>query len=101
MDPARNVVFVGPVEDCLRRTVVVRDWNPGAAPFPEGERPLRGRAKVRRNHAPQDAEAVARGADVVVTFREPVRAPAPGQALVLYDENGWVLGGGWIAEVAA
>ena len=63
---------------------------------------LRGFAKIRRGHAPQAAEAAFDGdADdgtrgVRVRFRSPVRAPAPGQALVLYDDEGFVLGGGWI-----
>ena len=33
----------------------------------------------------------------VVSFDEPVRAVAPGQAAVFYDGD-VVLGGGWIAE---
>jgi tRNA-specific 2-thiouridylase len=38
---------------------------------------------------------------VRIDFREPVRAPAPGQAAVLYDGEGWVLGGGWIESAEA
>ena len=58
---------------------------------------MRGRACVRRSHVPQPAAAVAGdGGSVVVRFDDPVIAPAPGQALVLYDDDGRVLGGGWI-----
>ena len=37
------------------------------------------------------------GTEVLVRFEEPVQAPAPGQACVLYDRGSTrVLGGGWI-----
>ena len=66
---------------------------------------VRGVAKVRRNHSPQAAEMRAdpeRGASAVrVVFDEPVKAPAPGQALVVYDGAGCVLGGGWITAATA
>ncbi len=99
---ARNEVTVGDADSVLRRSVRVRGWNPVSAPTPTGGEILRGTAKIRRNHAPQPAEvrsdAELGDAAVRVDFAEPVKAPAPGQALVLYDDSGFVLGGGWIAS---
>ncbi len=99
IDPATNTVVVAGVDALLRRVVEVTEWNAVASATPGPGEELPGRARVRRNHV--GAMAVARGrADgrVDVTFDEPVRAPAPGQALVLYDDEGRVLGGGWIAS---
>jgi len=105
IDVARNVVVVGDERSVLRDRVTVDVWNPVAWPTPtDGER-LRGFAKIRRNHEPQAAEVrpcPERGsASVRVVFDEPVKAPAPGQALVVYDAEGFVLGGGWIASADA
>lgn len=98
----RNEVFVGGADSVRHRVVRVDGWNPVAAPMPEEDEVLRGAAKVRRNHVAQAAEMRAereRGPNAVrVQFADPVTAPAPGQALVLYDEPGFVLGGGWIAS---
>jgi tRNA-specific 2-thiouridylase len=98
IDAARNVVFAGTADDLRRRTVRVAAWNAVSVPEPAAGTVLRGRAKVRRNHEPQPAVLTADGGAgcVRVDFDEPVRAPAPGQALVLYDDDGFVLGGGWI-----
>jgi len=97
IDLESNTVLVGARPELLRRVVEVDGWNAVAVPAPEGSVLLRGKARVRRTHAPQAAVAAAAGDGVVeLTFAEPVAAPAPGQALVLYDNDGRVLGGGWI-----
>jgi tRNA-specific 2-thiouridylase len=98
IDAESNRVFVGGPDRLLRRAVVVEAWNAVSAESPPAGAGLRGFAKVRRNHEPAAATARADGdGRVRVEFDEPVRAPAPGQALVLYDADGCVLGGGWIA----
>jgi tRNA-specific 2-thiouridylase len=105
IDVARNVVVVGDERAVMRREVVVDAWNAVAAPTPKDGARLRGLAKVRRNHVPQPAvvrACAARGeTSVRVEFDDPVKAPAPGQALVVYDDAGLVLGGGWIASADA
>ena len=54
-------------------------------------------AKIRYNHAGAKALASRTGEDEITCFfEEEQRAVTPGQALVLYDENGFVLGGGTI-----
>lgn len=101
VDPMTNRVFVGGTDDLMRRSVVVTGWNPVAAAGPAQGSPLRGAAKVRRNHTAAPAVALAEpDGSIRVEFDAPVRAPAPGQALVLYDDDGYVLGGGWIGGAA-
>jgi tRNA-specific 2-thiouridylase len=58
--------------------------------------PIRCRAQIRSQHQAADATAEPRGATgIEVCFDEPQNAVAPGQAVVLYDEDR-VLGGAWI-----
>ena len=98
IDAASNRVFVGPPDRLLCSRVEVSGWNGVSEDAPPPGASLRGSAKVRRNHpaAPATARGLG-GGRVLVEFDEPVRAAAPGQALVLYDDDDWVLGGGWIA----
>ncbi|MCG3133309.1 MAG: tRNA-specific 2-thiouridylase MnmA [Planctomycetes bacterium] len=98
VDVARNRVLVGAASDLERRVVRVEGWNAVSVAEPPPGGVLKGAAKVRRNHPAASAAARFEGAGrVVVTFDAPVRSPAPGQALVLYDGDGRVLGGGWIS----
>jgi tRNA-specific 2-thiouridylase len=92
--PAENRIVVDRAEALASRSVRLRDttWLDGAAP--DGEV----RAVVRHRHKSVSARVEA-GADgsAELRFAEPVWAPAPGQAAVLYDAaDERVLGGGWI-----
>jgi tRNA-specific 2-thiouridylase len=105
VDVERNLVVVGDESQLLRRELTIEGWNPVAATVPPPGRPLRGFAKVRRSHVPSLCEVRRRidedgdsETSLTALFDEPVRAPAAGQALVLYDDEGRVLGGGWIAS---
>jgi len=102
IDAERGTVTLGEPEELDVRSVTVGGWNAVSAPEPApGGASLRGRAKVRRGHAPQEVAATGLGGGRVrFDFDEAVRAPAPGQAAVLYDEEGWVLGGGWIESAS-
>jgi tRNA-specific 2-thiouridylase len=105
IDAARNVVVVGGAADVLRREVLVDGWNAVASAMSAAGAAVRGVAKIRRGHDPQAATLHAvpeRGpASVRVVFDESVTSPAPGQALVFYDDEGRVLGGGWIVAATA
>ncbi|MCK6480655.1 MAG: tRNA 2-thiouridine(34) synthase MnmA [Planctomycetes bacterium] len=98
IDAGTGAVTLGEPADLEARSVVVGGWNPVSAEEPApGGGPLPGRAKVRRGQDPQEASAEGLGGGRVrLRFAGPVRAAAPGQAAVLYDAEGWVLGGGWI-----
>jgi tRNA-specific 2-thiouridylase len=97
--PATNTVVIG-----RRDQVAQREFNVDGSRFIAGEPPNeRFAASVRIRHRGQDvpAEVTMVGGDrFVVETTEPVWAPAPGQAAVLYDGDE-CLGGGRIARSGA
>lgn len=91
--PARNTVTVAGAGALYTDTVDARELN-WIACDALGERPVRLLAKLRYRQPARGATAWQTGPDTLrVRFDEPQRAPAPGQALVLYD-GGTVVGGG-------
>ena len=95
-DAASNTVVLGENRELFSRRLTARSVNLIAAPRLDG--PVRCRARVRYNMAEQPATVVQLDEDELeVTFDEPQRAVAPGQAVVLYDGE-LVLGGGTICE---
>jgi tRNA-specific 2-thiouridylase len=59
------------------------------------------RAQIRSQHTAASCRAIRQGSDrLVIEFDEPQLGVAPGQAVVLYEEDR-VLGGGWICAPAS
>ncbi|MFH1830170.1 MAG: tRNA 2-thiouridine(34) synthase MnmA [Pseudomonadota bacterium] len=93
IDRTNNRVVLGSNADLMRRDMKVRNVNwihPSCA--------LKSEATVKIRSAHDGVRAsidVRNDGGVRVTFAEPVRAIAPGQAAVFYDGDE-VLGGGWI-----
>ena len=56
-------------------------------------------AKFRYRQPDQKVKVTIREDDVLIDFKEKQRAVTPGQYAVLYDENGYCLGGGVIDKV--
>ena len=98
IDPETDRVTLGSDEDLLTQTVSADDvcWM-GIDGLPYGEK-KRVKAKIRYNHGGEyGVLETEEDGNVVVTFDKPVRAAAPGQALVFYDETGtYIYGGGTI-----
>jgi tRNA-uridine 2-sulfurtransferase len=96
IDPVTRRVVIGPGE-ALERSELVAErvhWISGRAP----DRRIDVTARVRSRQADIDASVEMRGDGVAnVTFAVPLRAIAPGQAVVFYDGD-VCLGGGWIAR---
>lgn len=92
--PVTNEVVVGTYEESLTRTVCARSLN--FMSVEDITAPVRVFAKVRYNHKGAWCTVEKTGWDEITChFEEPLRAVAPGQALVLYDGE-YVMGGGTI-----
>jgi tRNA-specific 2-thiouridylase len=92
-EAATNTVWLGSESELMSRDLVARElsWVDG---WPAG--PLACQARIR-SRTPEAEALVIPLPDgrVKVSFAEPQRAIAPGQAVVFY-RDGEVLGGGWI-----
>jgi tRNA-specific 2-thiouridylase len=92
-DVPNNRVILGPNEALFHREVQAREANWIAWEKPPAE--FRARARIRYNQKEQPATVWPTETGFRLVFDEPQRAPAPGQAVVLYDGD-YVLGGGTI-----
>lgn len=97
VDAGRNAVVIGGPEALDARGIEVREAN--AMGWVNGVRTRRLTGKVRSSMPPA-ACTVTRGDDgaLLAEFDAPVRAPAPGQAAVFYEDDR-VMCGGVIARV--
>jgi tRNA-specific 2-thiouridylase len=96
LDAERNRVVVGAADDLNAKGARLArvSWVSGVAP----QRAVRATVRVRYRHVGTSASIEARAdGQAIVSFDEPVRAVAPGQAAVFYAGD-VVLGGGWISE---
>jgi tRNA-specific 2-thiouridylase len=98
VDAASARVTITSEPDDLLADVVEASGARRHRPLPDGE-PVRCSAQVRYRLTPIEATAVFSGDRLTVRFHRAVRAAAPGQAIVLYDDD-VVLGGGWIDAVS-
>ncbi|MFM2164927.1 MAG: tRNA 2-thiouridine(34) synthase MnmA [Planctomycetota bacterium] len=91
-DPARNEVVVGPRESLETRSIEATDltW------YADGATELPCTAQVRAHGAPIPARATLADGLLRVHFERAESGVAPGQAVVCYDAEERILGGGWI-----
>ena len=94
IDPALNIVTIGPEEDLFADTAEVLEvsWTSGSAPAPGAEM----QAKARYKAEPAAARLTSiEGERAIIRFDRRQRALTPGQAVAFYDGEE-VLGGGTI-----
>jgi tRNA-specific 2-thiouridylase len=90
-------IIVGDNDDLLARGLLADKCN-WIGPTPNaGDTVL---ARVRHRSVPVPATVISAGEELTLCFKDPIRAIAPGQAAVLYDERDpeRVVGGGWIRQ---
>ncbi len=93
MDAASSTVTVGPRAALERTTLTAGEVNWIEGPPAPGH-PVT--AQIRHHHPPAPARVWPLDGDTLrLEFEEPQPAIAPGQAVVMYDDD-VVLGGGWI-----
>jgi tRNA-uridine 2-sulfurtransferase len=97
LDPEKNQVIVGPNRGLFAEGLRASDFRFYAED--KGLQSYRGFAKIRQNHRPVACElALEPEGRARIVFDESQRALAPGQSVVVYDEKGYVLGGGIIED---
>ena len=97
IDPLSNTVVIGDETSVLRNTITCRDLNfMSVEDIREGE-PVRAKVKIRYHHEAMPA-LIERIDDntISVKYDDAVKAPAPGQSAVFYDDEKRVIGGGVI-----
>jgi tRNA-uridine 2-sulfurtransferase len=95
IEPDTRRVVLGTDDDLRCAGLVADRLNWMCAAPPTGE--FRCRAQIRYQHqAAESTVSLLPEGRVQVTFTDPQRGVAPGQAVVFYDDTDRVLGGGWI-----
>ena len=97
IDTEKNEVVISKDDALYRKEVLIRDVNFMGIEGIMPDEKIRCFAKIRYRHDAQPAIAECTENNLLkLTFDEPVRAATPGQTAVFYDEEGRVLGGGYI-----
>nr|MCR5419849.1 tRNA 2-thiouridine(34) synthase MnmA [Lachnospiraceae bacterium] len=99
IDAVTKEVVIGDENSVLKQMIICDRVNYVSIPsLPINER-IRVNTKIRYRHngAPSFVEALDEE-HIKIIFEEAVKAPAPGQSAVLYDEEDRVIGGGRIIE---
>ncbi|MBQ1546601.1 MAG: tRNA 2-thiouridine(34) synthase MnmA, partial [Clostridia bacterium] len=97
INAASNEVVLSDDNSLYNNIIKVDTLNFQSIPdIPQGEK-VRALVRIRYHHAGEYGDIEKTGDDeVTIRFDKPVRAPAPGQSAVFYDEKGRVIGGGRI-----
>ncbi len=92
-----NEVVIGSAESLYVSEILCRELSFMSIPQLRRGEALPCMAKIRYHHEARSATIASDGDGAVrLSFSSPVRAPAPGQSAVFYDENGLIIGGGII-----
>lgn len=97
IDPIANVVIVGPRSAVQFDGLTARQPNWMGLAGLDAPRPALVQIRHRHKAAPATISPLDDGR-VRVDFNEPQQAVSPGQAVVFFDEEERVLGGGWIEK---
>ncbi len=91
-----NLIITGTRDKCARRGLLAGDINYMRA---AALHDVRATVKIRSTHSGQSALCNERGGVLEIIFDEAALNISPGQAAVIYDDEGAILGGGWIDSV--
>lgn len=99
IDTDKNEVVLCEDEELFGTTVICSCVNMMSIDGIKENEQIRCTARIRYHHKNEDATAsMTKDGMLRLDFDRPVRAAAPGQSAVMYDSNGYVIGGGVITE---
>ena len=99
INAAHNEIVIGDEQSLYSKEILCNAVNFMSVAGIEAGNPLRANVKIRYHHRGEDAWLKMEGEDMLrIIFDEPVRAAAPGQSAVFYDEDRCVIGGGKIVK---
>lgn len=97
IDTAKNEVVISDDEALYSSVINCEDLSFMSIAEPAPGTVIRANVRIRYRHAGEDADVEIKGdGSACIRFDRPVRAATPGQAAVLYDDEGCVIGGGTI-----
>lgn len=95
----KNEVVLSEENSLYTKVVFCEKNNFQSIPTLEKGQSISAFTKIRYHHFAQESVVEALEENILkITFSQPVRAAAPGQSAVFYDENGCVIGGGIIRK---
>lgn len=95
IDAITNSVILSELDAGYCSQILAKDFN--FIKFDELSTPIRALAKIRYRAQPVECTVSKCETDrIKIDFDEPQKFPAPGQSVVFYDKEGYVIGGGTI-----
>lgn len=93
----RNEVILGFADESFKQGLIAHRlaWL-STSPFSQQQKVL---VKIRSSQKPVEALATANEDELKINFVDMQKALTPGQSVVMYDQNEYILGGGFIDEV--
>lgn len=99
INAAHNEIVIGDEQSLYSKEILCNAVNFMSVAGIEAGNRLRANVKIRYHHKGGDAWLKMESEDTLrISFDEPVRAAAPGQSAVFYDEDRCVIGGGKIVK---
>ena len=97
IDVDKNTVVIAANEALFTDEITCSDLNFMSIPDLEAGDELEATVRIRYHHTGEKATVKRTGEDeLTIKFVNPVRAATPGQSVVMYDNNRYVIGGGKI-----